>query len=125
MLEVLLKFIGNGMLWAGYAFLGLLFLGVLSALFNSPKSLGDLFAKEEKRGHHLARYILAFGTLILALKFLVGVLTACSIQEIKEAAELIGRLDVQDAAGASGVVYLLAKITDGNILTLFGRRRFQ
>jgi hypothetical protein len=123
MLEQLLKFIPQGMLWAGYAFLGLLFIGVLYTLLDSPNTLGNLFAEEEKRGHHLARYILAFGTLTLALKFLVGVLTACSIQQIKDAGQLIGGLDVKDAAGGSGVAYLLAKVTDGKILTLFGRRR--
>ena len=124
MLEQLLKFIPQGMLWAGYAFLGLLFVGVLYTLLDSPNTLGNLFAQEEKGGHHLARYVLAFGALALAVKFLVGVLTASSIQEIKDAGQLIGGLDVKDAAGGSGVAYLLAKVTDGKILTLFGRRRF-
>lgn len=125
MLEVLLKFIPQGMLWAGYAFLGLMLIGVLRPLLDSPKMVGDLFAEEEKGGHHFARYVLAFGALALAVKFLVGVLTASSIQEIKDAGQLIGGLDVKDAAGGSGVAYLLAKVTDGKILTLFGRRRFE
>lgn len=125
MLEALLKFIPQGILWAGYISLGLLFLGVLRALLDSPNTLGDLFAGEQKGGPHLARYVLAFGTLALAVKFLAGVLSAGSIQEIKDSVQLIGGLDVKDAAGASGLAYLLAKVTNGNILTLFGRRRLQ
>lgn len=121
--EVLLRFIDQGILWAGYVFLGLLFLGVLRTLLESPIAWENLFAESQGESHHLTRYVLVFGTLALAVKFLAGVLTADSIKKIEDAVQLIRGLGVEEVAGASGVAYLLAKVTNGNILTLFGWRR--
>jgi hypothetical protein len=120
--EVLLTFIPQGILWSGYVFLGLLFLGVLRTLLETPIAWENLFSESQGESHHLTRYVLVFGTLALAVKFLAGVLTADSIQEIEGAVQLIRGLGIEEAAGASGLAYLMAKVTNGNILALFGRR---
>ena len=104
--EVLLKFIPHGILLAGYVFLGLLSLGVLHTLLETPIAWGNLFTESQGESHHLTRYVLVFGTLALAVKFLTGVLTADSIQKIEDTVQLIKGLGVEEAAGASGVAYL-------------------
>jgi hypothetical protein len=123
MLNELLNVIPKGILWAGYAYLGLLFFGILRTLLDTPYSAGDFFSERPGGKHHLARYVIFFGSLAMAVKFLVAVLRADSINEINAAFQLLEGFDVQEAAGASGVAYLLAKVTNGRILSLFGRRR--
>jgi hypothetical protein len=109
-------------LLAGYAFLGALFAAFLRAMFASQFSWGRLFEEGPGKPHHLSRYALLFGTLILSLKFLIGVLSHETADDIKNAAQLVGGLDINTYAGFSGIAYLLGKSTDGNILSLFGRK---
>lgn len=123
MLDAFLKVIPQAILWGGYLFLGILFLGIMRTLLDDSVAWGNLFNERPGEPHHLSRYVLLWGTLFLAVKFLVGILTADSIQKIQDAVQLTKGLDVEEAAGASSVAYLLAKVTNGQILTLFGRRR--
>jgi hypothetical protein len=129
MLNELLNVIPKGILWAGYAYLGLLFFGILRTLLDTPYSAGDFFSENPGGTHHLARYVIFFGTMFLALKFLINVFRAESVdfvalkEELHGSLKLIQEFDVKEAAGASGVAYLLSKVTNGQILTLFGRRR--
>jgi hypothetical protein len=110
-------------LWAGYAFLGAFLSVFIRAIFTSEvKNWGGLFEEGLDKSHHLSRYALLFGTLILSLKFLIGVLGFESAEDIKNAAKLVGNFDINAYAGASGIAYLLSKSTGGNILSLFGRK---
>jgi hypothetical protein len=116
----------RGIIWAGHIFLGALFLSVMVKPLGAQDSWGDFFSDNVAGSHHLARYVLFFGTLILAVRFLVAVLEADPLylaEDIKEAMQLYKRLDVEAVAGGYGAAYLLAKVTNGQILTLFGRRR--
>lgn len=109
-------------LLAGYAFLGALFAAFLRAMSASQMKWGNLFEEGPRKHHHLSRYALLFGTLVLSLKFLVGILNYETAEDIKNAAQLAGGLDINAFAGLSGISYLLGKSTDGNILSLFGRK---
>jgi hypothetical protein len=123
MFEALVNLIPQGILLTGYIFLGLLFVSILCALLETPDALGNLFADRFGGSHHLSRYILTFGTLVLVIKFLAGILTADSIEEIRAAVQFSEWIDIEEAMDAFSVAYLLAKVTNGQILTLFGRRR--
>lgn len=125
MFESLVNLIPQGILLAGYVFLGLLFVRILCALLETPDLLGNLFADRFGGTHHVSRYLLTFGPLMLAVKFLGGILTADSIEEVRAAVQFSGWIDIEEATGAFSVAYLLAKVTNGQILTLFGRRRFE
>lgn len=107
----------------GYAFLGALLALVLRAMFAGQVNWGELFEEGPEKPHHLSRYAMLFGTLILSIKFMLGVLSYESVEDIKKAAQLVGGFDINAYAGVSGIAYLLGKSTDGNILSLFGRRR--
>jgi hypothetical protein len=109
--------------WIGYAFLGALFALILRDMFASQVNWGTLFEEGPEKSHHLSRYALLFGTLILSLKFLLGILSYESAEDIKNAVQLVGGFDINAYAGVSGFAYLLGKSTEGNILSLFGRRR--
>lgn len=122
MLNEFLNVIPKGILWAGYIYLGLLFLGILRTLLYTPYALGDIFSESPGGSHHLARYALFFGSLALSMKFLITILGADSVEQINAAVELFKKFNVGEAAGASSAAYLLAKVTNGQILTLFGRR---
>ena len=124
MFETIVNWIPQGILLAGYVFLGLLFVRVLCVLLETSGALGNLFADRTGGTHHPSRYLLTFGSLVLVVKFLGGILTADSIEEIRAAVEFSGWIDIEEATGVFSVAYLLAKVTDGQILTLFGRRRF-
>jgi hypothetical protein len=125
MFEALVNWIPQGILLAGYVFLGLLFFRVLCALLETPDALGDLFAGCAEGSHHLSRYLLTFGPMVLAVKFLGGILTGDSIEDVRAAVQFSGWIDIEEVTGAFSVAYLLAKVTNGQILTLFGRRRFE
>jgi hypothetical protein len=120
-----LKAIPPAILWAGWTFIASIFLLVLWNLLQTVDDWGGLFVQRIGDPPHLSRYLLFFGSVILALRFLITVIRAdeqTTTAAIKEAFQLVSRLDM-GAAGISSVAYLLAKVTDGNILDLFGRRR--
>lgn len=125
MFQSFISLIPQGILLAGYIFLGLLFVRVLCALLETPDLLGNLFADRSGGSHHVSRYLLTFGPLVLAVKFLGGILTANSMEEFRSAIHFSGWIDIEEATGAFSVAYLLAKVTNGQILTLFGRRRLE
>jgi len=114
--------ITNLTLLAGYAFLGALFAAFLRAMSAGQFNWGRLFEEGPGKPHHLSRYALLFGTLILSLKFLIGILSYETADDIKNATQLVAGLDINAYAGLSGIAYLLGKSTDGNILSLFGRK---
>jgi hypothetical protein len=123
MLNEFLNVIPKEILWAGYIYLGLLFLGILRTLLDTPYAFGDIFSESPGGSHHLARYALFFGSLVLSIKFLITILGADSAEQVNAAVEVFKKFNVGEAAGASSAAYLLAKVTNGQILTLFGRRR--
>jgi hypothetical protein len=114
-------------IWAGYIFLSALLLCLARNIVESQSSWGDLFAERPGESHHLARYVLFFGTIILAAKFLFAVVNAESFyltDEVQQAMQLSEGFDVEALVGGYGAAYLMAKVTDGQILSLFGRRQF-
>ncbi|MGD8256449.1 MAG: hypothetical protein PVG70_17990 [Desulfobacterales bacterium] len=107
--------------WVGYAFLGFLFLVLLRNLQIESVPWNDLFTNRRGRPNHLSRYLLLFGSLAFALKFLIAVLAADDPGEIQAAIQLFGNINIEAFTGVSGTAYLLSKITGGRILTMFGK----
>lgn len=107
--------------WVGYTFLGFLLLVLFRNLQIEPVPWNDLFTNRRGRPNHLSRYLLLFGSLAFALKFLIAVLAADDPAEIRAAIQLFGDINIEAFTGVSGTAYLLSKITDGKILTLFGK----
>lgn len=118
----------KAILWAGYIYLGLLFLAVLRNLLDAERAWSHFFSDDLLGNRHLSRYVLFFGSLALAIKFLLGVLSASSkdfdgfMAEMEAVNQIIHGFNLDEAVGASGVAYLLSKVTNGQILTLFGKR---
>jgi len=124
----LLKTLPAAILWAGWTFLIAFFLVVLWNLLRTIDDWGGLFVERPGERPHLSRYLLLFGSVILALNFLVSVIRAYPAQatrQLRTAFQVMSGLDVGEtvAVGITSVAYLLARVTNGQILTLFGRSR--
>jgi hypothetical protein len=120
------KAVSPAILWAGWAFIAAIFLLVLWNLLQTVDDWGGLFVQRIGDPPHLSRYLLFFGSVILSLRFLIAMIRAdeqTTTAAIKEAFQFLSGLDTTGVAGISSVAYLLSKVTDGKILTLFGRRQ--
>jgi len=109
-------------LWAGYFTLGLLLVGVARSFMKAEDTWRDFFSDHTSGPHHLSRYVLLFGTVIMAIRFLMAVIGAESTEiesRLKEAMQVFKWLDIETL----GAAYLISKVTEGQILTLFGRKR--
>jgi hypothetical protein len=119
--------IQTGILWAGYFTLGLLFVDVAHSFMEVEDAWGDFFSDYTSGPHHMSRYILLFGTVILATRFLMAVIGAETTEiesGVKSAMQVFKWLNIETLAGGSGAAYLMSKVTEGQILSLFGRKRF-
>ncbi len=111
--------LAKAILGAGCVFVGGLFIVVLNNLLSRPLAWRDLFSERPGGPPNLARYLLVFGNLFLALQFLVMVLKG----QAADAMKFVEGLNLDALTGASGGAYLLSKVTNGDILSLLGRRR--
>jgi hypothetical protein len=121
-----LEAVPSAIIWAAWMFLAAMFLLVLWNLLKTIDDWGRLFVQKVGDSPHVSRYLLLFGTAILAARFLIAVIKAedhNTAKTIQDAFRLVSGLDMTSAAGASSVVYLLSKVSNGQILTLFGRRK--
>jgi len=107
------------LLGAGYAFLGGLLFVIMQSVFSRPTAWRNLFSEYPGGPPHVARYLLVAANLYLAIKFLVMVFEGQSAGAVN----LLEGLDLDALTGASGGAYLLSKLTNGDIFSLFGRRR--
>jgi hypothetical protein len=115
----------TAILWAAFFMLGMLFVSVARSFKEAEDVWGDLFAEYASGPHQLSRYILFFGTLLLAVRFLMAVVGASAADiesRVNKAMQVYQWLDIETIAGGSGAAYLMSKVTAGQILTLFGRK---
>jgi hypothetical protein len=120
-----IEFIPTGLLWGGYLTLGLIVVGVVRALMRDEDVWGGFFSEVSNGTPHLSRYILLFGTVIVAIRFLIAVIGAepgDMTSRVRAAMQVYDWLDIETLAGGSGAAYLMSKVTEGQILTLFGRK---
>lgn len=126
MLKSLIEFIPTGIQWAGYLTLGLIVVGVMRSLMRAEDVWGSFFSEVTDGSPHLSRYILLFGTVIVAIRFLIAVIGAepgDMTSRVRAAMQVYEWLDIDILAGGSGAAYLMSKVTEGQILTLFGQKR--
>ena len=117
----------TAILWAAFLTLGMLFASAARSVMGVEDVWGDLFSEYSSGPHHLSRYILFFGTVLLAIRFLMAVIGAGAGatdigSRVKEAMQVYDWLDIETLAGGSGAAYLMSKVTAGQILRLFGRK---
>ncbi|GAB6904596.1 hypothetical protein DESC_740068 [Desulfosarcina cetonica] len=125
MFDQLITMIQSATLWAGYTTLGLFAVAVGRAFMDAEDRWGCFFTTHPGGPHHLSRYVLLFGTLILAARYLFAVIGSdpgTLAEKVKAAMQVYDWLDIDTLAGGSGAAYLMAKVTDGDILKLFGRK---
>jgi len=125
-MKLLIDLIPTGILWGGCLTLGLIFLVVARSFMSAEDAWGSFFSEVADGTPHLSRYVLLFGTVIVAIRFLIAVIGAdpCNVaSRVKGAMEVYDWLDIDVLAGGSGAAYLMSKVTEGQILTLFGRKR--
>jgi len=126
MSNLLIEIIPAGIQWAGYITLGLIAVGVARSLMSAEDVWGGFFSESTNGNPHLSRYILFFGTVIVAIRFLMAVIgdePGNMTTRIEAAMQVYKWLDIETLAGGSGAAYLMSKVTEGQILTLFGRKR--
>lgn len=116
------EFIVDAILTMGYGFLTLLLFIFLRALLIEQVDWGDFFSNNAGESHHLSRYVVVFGTMLFAFKFLFTVINAENPNDITSAYQFTDSLDLNAITGGSGAAYLLGKATNGDILSLFGKR---
>ena len=104
-------------LWAGYAFIGALSLTLATALLSGSLAWRDLFRAGPGEPQHASHYLVVFGTLWLAARFLSALLTQPG--DVRAAVQIFDGFDAKDAVGTSSALFLLAKVTNGQILSLF------
>ena len=124
-MKLLIDSIPTGIIWAGCLTLGLIFVVVARSLMSAEDAWGSLFSGVTEGTHHLSRYVLLFGTVIVAVRFLIAVIGAEPenvASRVGAAMEVYDWLDIDVLAGGSGAAYLMSKVTEGQILTLFGRK---
>ena len=110
MSEPVVPFLVKGVLWAGYVLPGMLLLLILYRVLEAPDMLGNLFRFEEgpEKEAHLSRYLLVFGSIFLAARFLYGVLSSDAsdpwqlARDVQDTLKFTKGLDMEEAAGASG-----------------------
>lgn len=106
-------------LGAGYAFLGAFVLTLLYAFLNKPIAWRDMFSESPGEPQHVSRYAVFLGTVWLAARFLSAVLA--QPHNVGDALKIFDGFDMKDAVGTSSAAYLLAKVSNGQILSLFGK----
>ena len=107
-------------IWAGYGVLA----GLLINLFKGCANRlvwGDLFTQSPGGEPQLTRYFFFFINLFLAGLFLGS--AVIKHQGLTEAVNLLGGLNLDQAAGLSSTAYLVSKISGGDIRSLFTPRR--
>ena len=109
----------------GKTFLVAFAIGMLRACLGRGFAWGDLFRDKPGDSTHPARYLLVFGTIYLALEFLIHILKddiigATALLNFAGDATKEGSFLPAGGTGIAGAAYLLAKISNGNILSLFG-----
>jgi hypothetical protein len=125
MFNITIESISTGILWAGYLTLGLIVVVVARSFISAEDEWGNFFSEVTDGTPHLSRYVLLFGTVIVAIRFLVAVIGAGKdnmAERVDAAMRVYEWLDIDILAGGSGAAYLMSKVTDGRILTLFGRK---
>ena len=109
----------------GKVFIVALAFGILRGCLRRGFNWGDLFREGSGGSQHPARYLLVFGTVYLALGFLIHVLEgdlpgATAFLDFAGDADKNGSFLPAGGTGIASVAYLLAKVSNGNIFGLFG-----
>ena len=118
-----LEIIPEMILWSGYAVIAALLALVIRNLHRTVDNWGDLFVQRMGDSPHLSRYSLLLLSIVFAARFVLAVLRSDEkdmADTIEQAFSLDFGFGMTEATGATGVAYLLSKVTDGNIFSLFG-----
>jgi hypothetical protein len=107
-------------IWAGYGVLAGMAINLVKGCANRV-NWADLFSQTPGGEPLVARYLFFFANLSLAGLFLGSALF--KNQGFTEAGKFLTGLNLDQAAGLSSTVYLLSKVSGGDIMSLFSARR--
>jgi hypothetical protein len=107
-------------IWAGYGVVAGLAINLFKGCANRV-NWADLFSQTPGGEPLMARYVFFFVNLFLAGLFLGSALLKG--QGLTDTLKLISGLNLDQAAGLTSTVYLLSKVSGGDILSLFTSRR--
>lgn len=109
----------------GKVFIVALALGIFRGCLRRGFNWGDLFREGSGDSQHPARYLLVFGTVYLAMGFFIHVLEgdvggATAFLNFSDGTGKEASFLPAGGTGIASVAYLLAKVSNGNIFSLFG-----
>tara|TARA_R110002110_G_scaffold258020_1_gene473949 strand:- start:591 stop:923 length:333 start_codon:yes stop_codon:yes gene_type:complete len=105
-------FFADTFLWIAGGFASVFALVALGGLFNSKIRWSGLILSDATEGASIPRIVYLFGTVALALMFLMSILQAgTSAERIAESFELFEGLDITALTGGGSAAYFWSKLS--------------